>query len=441
MASRVTKQRLLPCNKPKQRPFLGPKRCQRQLASQKIRAQKGRGSEQSLDSDLSRRAALALGAGVTLSGALPSGKASATDQPASNSMPSSALTEAVPSSILQAVPHARTAEGAALARANDTVPVGQSGLVTSPIGIGAWSWGDRSGYWGYGDGYTKETNAEAYQALIASKIGLIDTSEVYGFGLSEEFIGEFMRNSGTSPAIATKFAPLPWRFTSGSVVDACKASLKRLGIEKMALYQQHWPAFGPNFFCSDAFIEGLADCQIQGLTEAVGVSNFKADRVRSASQILQDRGVALASNQVQYSLLYRSPEQSGVADAVRDAGATLIAYSPLCQGLLTGKYTKDNLPGGARKLVINEDRITAVQPLLSLMRDIGEANGGKTCGQVAINWTICKGAIPIPGAKNAKQASEAAGGFGWRMSDDQVAALDKQSDKIAPTSGAPFEKW
>lgn len=97
-----------------------------------------------------------------------------------------------------------------------------AGLETTPIGIGAWSWGDRSGYWGYGNGYTKETNAEAYQSLIDSKIGLIDTAEVYGFGLSEEFIGEFMRNSGTSPAIATKFAPLPWRFTSGSVVDACK---------------------------------------------------------------------------------------------------------------------------------------------------------------------------------------------------------------------------
>lgn len=408
---------------------------------QKVRSQKQHATEGSNNSDFTRRAALALGANVTLLGALAPTTAAAATQPVSSGGFRRRYLDSTSLSSRRATPFATIAQGELSARANDTVPVGQSGLQTTPIGIGAWSWGDRSGYWGYGDAYTKDTNADAYQALIAAKIGLIDTSEVYGFGLSEEFIGEFMRNTNSSPDIATKFAPLPWRFTSGSVVDACKASLKRLGIKKMALYQQHWPAFGPNYFQGNNFIQGLADCQEQGLTEAVGVSNFKADRVLNASRILKDRGVSLASNQVQYSLLYRKPEQNGVADAVRDAGATIIAYSPLCQGLLTGKYTKDNLPGGARKLVINEERVKEVQPLLSLMRDIGEANGGKTCGQVAINWTICKGAIPIPGAKNAKQATEAAGGFGWRMTDDQVAALDKASDEVKPTTGAPFEKW
>jgi aryl-alcohol dehydrogenase-like predicted oxidoreductase len=316
-------------------------------------------------------------------------------------------------------------------------------LEVSPIGIGAWSWGDRSSYWGNDltSPARKAENLEAYTALVDNGVGLIDTAEVYGFGLSEEFIGDFMRQTNTRPAIATKFAPLPWRFTSGSVVDACKASIGRLGVDKLALYQIHWPAFATNFWCNDAFVQGLADCQVQGLTQAVGVSNFKADRVRQAARVLQDNGVPLASNQVQYSLLYREPERNGVADAVREAGSTLIAYSPLNQGLLTGKYTKDNLPGGARALVINQERVAAVQPLLSLMRDIGGAHGGKTPGQVAINWCICKGAVPIPGAKNARQAKEAAGGFGWRMSDDEVAALDAASDKVPESTGAPFEKW
>lgn len=98
----------------------------------------------------------------------------------------------------------------------------------------------------------------------------------------------------------------------------------------------------------------------------MGVSNFKAERVRTASRILQDKGVPLASNQVQYSLLYRTPEQNGVMEAVREAGATIVAYSPLNQGLLTGKYTLDNLPGGSRGLVINEDRVNVSIPTISL---------------------------------------------------------------------------
>jgi aryl-alcohol dehydrogenase-like predicted oxidoreductase len=156
--------------------------------------------------------------------------------------------------------------------------------------------GDRSGYWGY-NGYdnsnNKEENLKAFKAMADAGIDFLDTAEVYGFGLSEEFVAEFVRATGTASSvkIATKFAPLPWRQTPGSLVEACRASLRRLDTPKMALYIQHWPGFFLNAFANDAYLQGLADCWEQGLTEAVGVSNFNADRVRNAAKTLEVGGL------------------------------------------------------------------------------------------------------------------------------------------------------
>lgn len=319
--------------------------------------------------------------------------------------------------------------------------LGKTGLEVTSLGVGAWSWGDRSGYWGYGKEYGREESEDAYKALTDAGVSFIDTAEVYGFGKSEEFLGEFMKDTGTHPAIATKFAPLPWRLSSKSVPIALKASLKRLQLDGVGLYMIHWPGFLWNDFFNDAYIEGLADCVDQGMTKAVGVSNFNARRVRAAHKLLENRGVPLASNQVQYSLVYRAPEKNGVMEACRELGVSLIAYSPIAQGLLTGKYTEDNLPGGVRSTMVNVERVRQVQPLLKLMREIGEQQGGKTPGQVAINWTICKGAIPIPGAKTKAQVNEIIGSLGWRLTDDQVLALDKESEKIPEGSRQPMENW
>ena len=111
-----------------------------------------------------------------------------------------------------------------------------------------------------------------------------------------------MRQTGTSPTIGSKFAPLPWRQTPNSLVGACRKSLARLGQEKMGLYIQHWPGFFLNAFANDAYLEGLARCREQGLCEAVGVSNFNEKRTRKAAAFLADRGTCLSSNQVQYSV-------------------------------------------------------------------------------------------------------------------------------------------
>lgn len=329
-------------------------------------------------------------------------------------------------------------------KAAETMQLGKSGLEVSTIGLGAWAWGDRSGYWGQeaGSDYGREDSLTAYRAMADAGINFLDTAEVYGFGKSEEFVGEFMRATGTAPVLATKFAPLPWRVTADSVVSAARASLGRLGVSKVELYMQHWPGFFVNGFFNDAYIEGLARCREEGLCDAVGVSNFNAARTRSAARVLEARGTCLASNQVQYSLLYRAPESNGVLEACREAGTTLVAYSPLCQGLLTGKYTVGgSKPSGPRAALFTEDRYRSIAVLLDLMRKVGAEHGGKSPAQVALNWTMCKGALPIPGAKNTKQVAEIAGAFGWRLSAGEVEELDAVSARVPPSTGAPFENW
>lgn len=322
--------------------------------------------------------------------------------------------------------------------------LGKSALTVSTVGIGAWSWGDRSGYWGYNKGYGKTDNLTAYEATLKNGIDFIDTAEVYGFGLSEEFLRDFMRQTDTqsSVKIATKFAPLPWRQTPDSLVGACKASLNRLGLEKMALYIQHWPGFFFNAFANDAYLEGLARVAELDLATAVGVSNFNVDRVRKAATKLESRGTCLSSNQVQYSLLYRAPETNGVLEACKETGTTLVAYSPLAQGLLTGKYDGvTTVPTGPRASLFKEGRYSEIVKLLDLMKVVGAEHGGKTPTQVAVNWTMCKGALPIPGGKNEKQVEEIAGALGWRLTDGEMAELDAVSGKIPSSTGAPFEKW
>lgn len=332
--------------------------------------------------------------------------------------------------------------------------LGNSGVEVDKLCIGAWSWNDRSRYWGqeeygnHGD-YAEKDIREAYKELMENDLTFIDTAEVYGFGKSEELIGDLAKITNTKPVIATKFAPLPWRFTADNVVKGIKGSLSRLQMEKIGLYQIHWPGFPfVNNFVTNSFVEGLGRAKLAGLTDAVGVSNFKADRVREANRILNDKGVPLATNQVQYSLLYRAPERNGVIQACKDTNTALLAYSPITQGLLSGKYTETKKPGGPRAGLFSDDRIKQIQPLLSLLREIGSAHDGKTCAQVAVNWIISKGeqngytAIPILGVKSKKQADEAKGVLGWRLSEDEVKALDRTSQVLGDGSlGAPFEQW
>ena len=333
--------------------------------------------------------------------------------------------------------------------ASDRVRLGTSDLVVSATGVGAWAWGDRSGYWTDDWKGQRVENLEAYKTLLRSGVDFIDTAEVYGFGKSEELLAEFAKDVGTStgttPALATKFAPIPFRWSAEDVPKALEASLKRLGAKKVALYMQHWPAFGFGADgCNERFLEGLCLCYERGLCDAVGVSNFSANRVKAAARKFEARGVPFASNQIQYSLVYRAPElDTGVIEACREHGVTPVAYSPMAQGLLTGKYSAAAAAPsvkGPRGGIFTESRLSDVEGLIRTLREVGDVHG-KTPAQVAVNYCMAKGTVPIPGAKNASQAASVAGCLGWRVSEAEMQALEKAAAMAPKSPGAPFEKW
>jgi aryl-alcohol dehydrogenase-like predicted oxidoreductase len=311
-----------------------------------------------------------------------------------------------------------------------SISLGNSDIRVSPVGVGAWAWGARS-YWG---NYSASDLRAAFEATLAGGITFLDTAEIYGMGRSELFVGEFMRGSSPSPVIATKFFPYPWRVAKGQLIGALKASLRRLGIDKVDLYQIHQPLPPMPI---DTWVSALADAVERGLTRLVGVSNYGVAQTQRTFDILQARGVHLASNQVHYSLLDRQPEKSGLLDLCKRLNVTLIAYTPLEQGVLAGKYTPANPPTGVRARRYSLEYLADVQPVVDLLRQIGLGHGGKTPGQVAINWTVAKGTLPIPGARDQRQAQEIVGTLGWSLTPDEVSALDQASDKVSqnPTRG------
>jgi aryl-alcohol dehydrogenase-like predicted oxidoreductase len=314
----------------------------------------------------------------------------------------------------------------------DLIPLGNTDLRVTPLGLGIWQWGDTM-MWNYGKGYGEADLKPVYEATLAAGINFIDTAEMYGRGRSERLIGQFMAEMGTRDQVvlATKFAPLPWRLSSGRLLNALRESLNRLGLSQVDLYQIHFP-YSP--VPVETWMEGLADAVEAGLTRAVGVSNFSPSQTIRAHAALARRGVPLASNQVEYSLLDRKPETSGLVKVCNDLGVTVIAYSPIAKGMLTGKYAPDNIPPGMRRRIYNQKYLTKIQPLMGVLKEIGQthsvANSAKTPAQVSLNWLMCKGAVPIPGAKNLRQAQENFGAVGWRLTADEVARLDELSEKV-----------
>lgn len=309
----------------------------------------------------------------------------------------------------------------------------------SPMGFGTWSWGNKL-LWGYDEAMDPELQ-EVFNLLVASGINLFDTADSYGTGKlngrSEQLLGQFLREYPGSDAtadnvrIATKLAAYPWRLAPQQWVGACKASLQRVGVEKLALVQLHWSTAKYAPLQERLMWDGLVAIYEEGLVDAVGLSNYGPQQLAKIGAYLQKKGVPLAAVQVQYSLLSRGPEQASVKAACDDLGVTLIAYSPLALGMLTGKYSMDDpssLPSGPRGLVFRQV-LPGLQPLLEVMGEIA-ARRRKTLSQVAINWCMCQGTVPIPGAKDLQQAKDNLGALGWRLSDGEVQALSAAADRV-----------
>lgn len=294
----------------------------------------------------------------------------------------------------------------------------------APLGLGTWAWGDRDvwGMGGYDADLTEDRIAEAWEATLAGGVALIDTAEVYGKGESERIIGRLLAARPADRArivLATKFMPMPHKLNVRSALrSSLLGSIERLGVEQVDLYQIHGPI---SLRSKGVIAEALAAVVDEGLTRAVGVSNYSSGEVEEIHAALASHGVPLATNQVEHSLLRRRPETGGLAATCSRLGVTILGYSPIGQGRLTGKYSAASPPPGSR--TFSAHPMEQVDEVVAVLRSIGSGHD-RTPAQVALRWLIEKGTIPIPGAKNAEQATQNAGALGWSLSADEVDRLD-----------------
>jgi aryl-alcohol dehydrogenase-like predicted oxidoreductase len=293
------------------------------------------------------------------------------------------------------------------------------------MGLGAWQWGDKL-FWQYGETHSEEDCRAAYQVSLDAGVRFVDTAEAYGSGRSERLLGQFLRETEQPVLVATKFFPFPWRLTKKTLLRALKQSLDRMGIERVDLYQIHHPLPPVS---AETWMEAMAEGVTQDWIRTVGVSNYNQTQMLRAYSALAQHNIPLAANQMTYSLLDRRIEVDGLLARCHELGIRLIAYSPIEKGLLSGKYSTENPPPGIRGRRYGS-LLPKIPPLLKAMTEIGQDHGGKSNVQVALNWCICKGTLPIPGAKNAKQAEENAGALGWQLTDDDVARLDELSAQL-----------
>ncbi|NEP87004.1 MAG: aldo/keto reductase [Okeania sp. SIO2C2] len=302
-------------------------------------------------------------------------------------------------------------------------------LILPKMGCGTWAWGNRL-LWGYDESMDNELQ-NVFNLCVANGVTLFDTGDSYGTGKlngrSEMLLGQFSQvYTGANQeniCIATKLAAYPWRWGRQAIISAGEASAQRLG-KNVDLVQMHWSTANYLPWQEWGLLDGLAGLYEQGKVKGVGLSNYGPERLMKVYERLRDRHIPITTLQVQYSLLSTYPvTELGVKEICDDLGIKLIAYSPLALGILTGKYSENgSVPQGIRGFLFKQI-LPGVRPLLSCLEAVAKSRN-KTMSQVAINWCICKGTIPIPGAKNLAQAEQNIGALGWELDAGEVAELD-----------------
>ena len=303
-------------------------------------------------------------------------------------------------------------------------------LTLPKMGCGTWAWGNRL-LWGYEENMDQHLQ-NVFNLCVAKGVTLFDTGDSYGTGKlngrSEMLLGKFSQaytgENQDNICIATKLAAYPWRWGRQAMISACEASAQRLG-KNVDLVQMHWSTANYLPWQEWGLLDGLADLYAQGKVQGVGLSNYGPKRLKKVYKRFSDRGIPITTLQVQYSLLSTYPvTELGAKEVCDELGIKLIAYSPLALGILTGKYSDNGtFPKGLRSFVFRQI-LPGVRPLLSCLEAVANSRN-KTMSQVAINWCICKGTIPIPGAKSEVQAEQNIGALGWELDSGEVAELDK----------------
>jgi aryl-alcohol dehydrogenase-like predicted oxidoreductase len=318
-----------------------------------------------------------------------------------------------------------------------TRQLGRTSIEITPIGLGCMQFAGRGVvanqfYPATGEPVVRDT----VRAALDGGVNWFDTAEMYGRGASEQALTSALRALGREPGsvrIATKWVPL--LRSAGNIVRTADTRLAALQGYPIDLHQIHLPHGSVSPL--RAQLDAMARLCAEGKIGAVGVSNFSAAQMKLAAQVLRAKGIELASNQVQVSLLHREIERNGVLAAARELGVTLIAYSPLASGVLTGKFHDDParvraLPRGRR--LLGAYRTAALRrsaPLIAELTKIGTAHGVSPA-QVALAWLITRYGdivVAIPGASRPGQAQESAAAMQLRLTGKELTALDEVSQR------------
>jgi aryl-alcohol dehydrogenase-like predicted oxidoreductase len=286
------------------------------------------------------------------------------------------------------------------------------GARLSAIGLGTWQFGSTE--WGYGSEYARDEAGAIVRRALELGVNMIDTAEIYGMGRSERIVGEAIRGRRDAVFLATKLFPVGLPF---QVAARARGSARRLGVDHLDLYQLHWssPLFPPR--STMPRMKRLVDA---GLVGHVGVSNHSLERWQAAERALGD---PVLSNQVPFSLVDRRPEHHLLPWA-QQQGRVIIAYSPLAQGLLSGRY-QQSPPRNFRRMrrAFSTGSRERAQPLINALGEIGTRHGA-THAQVALAWLIRKpNVVAIPGASSVRQLEDNVAAVDLELSDDDDARL------------------
>lgn len=316
--------------------------------------------------------------------------------------------------------------------------IGGSALRVSPVGLGCWQFSRGKGLGGsYWPPLPDRVTAEIVRRSLEGGINWFDTAEAYGWGASEEILTETLTMLGRTPAevsIATKWWPFPR--TARSITGTIGKRKAALNGFPISLYQVHQPL---SFSAVEREMDGMAALARSGDIRFIGVSNFNEKRMRRAAARLRSNGLTLVSNQVRYNLLDRGIESNGILDAAGELGITIIAYSPLAQGVLTGRFhtaaPADYRAIGIRRFLkdFRGSSLEKSRPLIILLGEIA-ARHGATCAQVALAWLLAyrgEMVVVIPGATRPAQAEENAGAMNLTLSADEIDAIDRESRKAS----------
>ena len=312
--------------------------------------------------------------------------------------------------------------------------LGQCDLTLSPVGLGCWQFSKGKGmsgrYWkSIGDGQI----LGVVDKSLKSGVNWFDTAEYYGNGESELALSlalQTLNINKENVVIATKW--WPFLRTAGSIVKTIDQRLEALGVSSIDLYQIHVPL---SFSSRSAEMRAMASLVEQGKVRSIGLSNYSAAAMRTAHKELAKFGIPLASNQVEYNLLNRNIESNGILKTAKELGISIIAYSPIAQGLLSGKYQDNPEQISNVRLfrriykLFNSRLVARCQPIVDCLRKISEKYNA-TPAQVAINWVIHNQGdivIAVAGASKPEHASQNAKAMTFRLSDEDMMELDEIS--------------